>query len=231
MKCILFDLDETLSDHRYACQQGIQAIIELCPELRIKTVEQLENEFWQMLNGNYYQVLNGSLSMKDTRLQRIAALFKSCELEPPEQLTQLADAYLHHYGQSARAIPGMTEVLQRIKRQNSKVAVVTNGFKDIQRKKLADCHLQEYIDIIITSEEAGAAKPDPKIFLQALSACGVQPHETVMIGDSWVNDIAGAAAVGIKGIWLNRRNEPCPDPSVATVIHDPDELFVHLGLD
>ena len=92
MKYIFFDLDETLTDHKYACQKSIEAIIEVHDCLRVKTVEQLENEFWQMLNGNYNHVLDGSLSMKDTRIQRITALFTGCAVDPPEQLA--ADLFI-----------------------------------------------------------------------------------------------------------------------------------------
>jgi putative hydrolase of the HAD superfamily len=54
------------------------------------------------------------------------------------------------------------------------------------------------------SEEAGVAKPDPKIFEIALDRLGVGALETVMVGDSWINDIAGAAAAGLRTVWFNR---------------------------
>ena len=65
----------------------------------------------------------------------------------------------------------------------------------------------------MVSEEAGVAKPDPRIFAIALERLGADPAEAVMIGDSWVNDIAGAAAAGVRSIWFNRSDlAPPADP-------------------
>ncbi len=66
MKFVFFDLDETLSDHMYACQQGIAALMALHPGLQVKTVEQLETEFWGLLNSNYHQVLQGIITKNET---------------------------------------------------------------------------------------------------------------------------------------------------------------------
>jgi 2-haloalkanoic acid dehalogenase type II len=230
MKYIFFDLDETLSDHKHACQKGIEAIIEVHDCLRVKTAEQLENEFWQMLNGNYNHVLNGSLSMKDTRLQRIAALFTGCYVDPPQHLEELANLYVNHYELALRAIPGVIELLKLLKENEYKMAIITNGFQKVQHKKIQTCKLNAYIDHIITSEEVGVTKPDARIYREALRICNVSPNEVIMVGDSWENDIKGAHALGIKTIWLNRRNELCPDGSITNVIYEPSEIMDILNL-
>ncbi|MFD0676884.1 MULTISPECIES: HAD family hydrolase [unclassified Paenibacillus] len=230
MKYVFFDLDETLSDHRYACQNGIEAIMNLYPDLRVKTVEQLETEFWQMLNGNYNQVLSGALSLKDTRLERIAALFIGCNLKPPEDLEKLGELYVSCYDQSFRAIPGIIEVLELLKEQDRRVTVITNGFKKTQYKKLVSCKVIKYIDHIITSEEIGVPKPHKQIFMEALRICNVSSEEVIMIGDSWVNDIMGASSLGIKTLWFNRRNESCPDSSITDVIYEPHEIIDYMNL-
>ena len=54
------------------------------------------------------------------------------------------------------------------------------------------------------------AKPEPAIFVHALSQLGVDADRAVMIGDSLERDVDGAAAVGIRGIWLNRAGEASP---------------------
>ena len=69
--------------------------------------------------------------------------------------------------------------------------------------KLRYCELLELIDSITISEEAGYAKPDIRIFQTALDRLECKPEEAVVIGDSWENDILGARAAGIRGIWYN----------------------------
>jgi HAD superfamily hydrolase (TIGR01509 family) len=225
MKYIFFDLDETLSDHKYACQKGIEALMKLYPVLRVKTVEQLEFEFWQLLNSNYIQVLKGNLSMYNTRIERIAALFRGCDYDPPADIENLAEIYVKYYNQALRAIPRITEVLIKFKENNYQIVVLTNGFKEGQYKKLDSCKLTPYIDMIITSEEIGVAKPDYAIYKAALDRCNIAANEVIMIGDSWENDILSAHELGMKTIWLNRRNEKCPNSSITHIIYEPLEIL------
>ncbi|MEX1030712.1 MAG: HAD-IA family hydrolase [Paenibacillaceae bacterium] len=75
------------------------------------------------------------------------------------------------------------------------IAVVTNGFTKVQHKNLEDCNLLQYIDRIITSEEAGVSKPDKRIFEISLDKCSVAKGDVVMIGDSLTNDIEGTTVI------------------------------------
>ena len=60
-------------------------------------------------------------------------------------------------------------------------------------------------------------KPDPRIFHMALVKLGCPAGESVMIGDAWDTDIAGARAAGIRPIWFNRFGAPSPDRSVTEI--------------
>ena len=66
-------------------------------------------------------------------------------------------------------------------------------------------------DFLILSEEVGSRKPDKAIFEAALQKSGSAPNEAVFIGDAWETDMIGAANCGIKAVWLNRYNKPCPN--------------------
>jgi HAD superfamily hydrolase (TIGR01509 family) len=60
------------------------------------------------------------------------------------------------------------------------------------------------VDDVVTSAEAGAAKPDPAPFRAGLEAAGVSAAEAVHVGDSRENDVAGAAAAGIRALLVDR---------------------------
>lgn len=64
---------------------------------------------------------------------------------------------------------------------------------------------------VITSEQARCAKPRKEIFLYALENNGLEPKDTVHIGDSLEGDVYGAAAAGLKTIWLNRDAKAVPE--------------------
>src|SRR6185295_10643719 len=80
-----------------------------------------------------------------------------------------------------------------------------------------DCSLPEWlrptgildlVDDVVTSAEVGAAKPSPRVFERALGVAGVDAAEALHVGDKVDNDIEGAAAVGIRGILLQRDGDP-----------------------
>ena len=73
---------------------------------------------------------------------------------------------------------------------------------------------------VFTSEDARAYKPRPELFELALSSTGLKPDEVIHIGDSISSDIKGAAATGIRALWLNRfgRNVPCGVESISNLL-------------
>ena len=70
--------------------------------------------------------------------------------------------------------------------------------------QLAHVGLDGHLDAITFSGQVGWRKPSPRIFEAATAALGVSPAATVMVGDSAADDIRGAAAFGIRGVWLRR---------------------------
>lgn len=64
--------------------------------------------------------------------------------------------------------------------------------------------LRERLDALAISHDVGVRKPRPEIFTAALDALGVSPAETLHVGDNLEADVAGAAALGIRTVWLTR---------------------------
>lgn len=79
------------------------------------------------------------------------------------------------------------------------------------RDLLEDMGLAERVDAVVISAEHGLEKPDPKIFEKALAELGVDSSEALHVGDTWRDDIAAAAAVGMRAAWFNPDDEPLPD--------------------
>lgn len=81
-----------------------------------------------------------------------------------------------------------------------RVGLISNGNNYPARFGLADT-----FDFVLFSEECGFAKPDPRIYREALRRGGCTPGEAIHVGDSLINDVQGAQAAGIYAVWLNRR--------------------------
>ena len=87
------------------------------------------------------------------------------------------------------------------------VYLVTNGLSDVQRSRLARSPLKPFIRDIVVSQDVGAAKPDPRMFLAALERAGnPDPRDVLMLGDSLSSDICGANSAGIDSCYLNPAN-------------------------
>ena len=90
---------------------------------------------------------------------------------------------------------------------------------------LADAHLLHLVDAVVASAEAGAAKPDERLFAAALEAAGCAPGEAIHVGDSIDNDMAGATAAGIAALLLVRSGDPPPGvPAIRSLAELPAVL-------
>lgn len=129
---------------------------------------------------------------------------------------QLAEAIGHQYldilPTKTALMPDAIEVLDYLK-QKYPLTLISNGFTEVQYKKINSSGIRHYFKHIILSEEAKALKPDPKIFAYALQLNGAQAHEAIMIGDSYEADIRGAINAGIDQVYFplnNQHNENQP---------------------
>ncbi len=76
-------------------------------------------------------------------------------------------------------------------------------------------NLADFFDSVTISTHTGYAKPDPEIFQLALSTHQLAPNQAWHVGDSWSEDVLGAAAAGLGAIWLNRDKGSIPDLGIA----------------
>jgi putative hydrolase of the HAD superfamily len=109
-----------------------------------------------------------------------------------------------------------------------RVAVISNGFADLQREKLGKAQLDTWFEPILISAEVGYGKPDPRIFELALRLLELQPSECLMVGDGLEKDVQGALEVGIRAVWLDRENShehsAWPGPRIRSLSEVPGHL-------
>lgn len=100
-----------------------------------------------------------------------------------------------------RPVEGCAAVLSELKRRGYRLGVVANQIPGTA-ERLRNWNLLQFFDVIASSAELGASKPDPGIFLWALDRAGAKPESTVMIGDRIDNDILPAKALGMRTVHI-----------------------------
>jgi HAD superfamily hydrolase (TIGR01509 family) len=108
-----------------------------------------------------------------------------------------------------RPYPEATRVLDRLREEGLSVNLVSNNV-DYLPLLLANLGWSDRFDSVTYSQEAGASKPDPRIFRVALQRAGCPPSRAVFVGDSWEADYLGARSAGLRAIWLNRAGRKAP---------------------
>ena len=203
-RTVLFDIDDTLFDHRYSSRVALRDLQDRDPSgLAQLDLDDLERTHLQILNSVHRGVLDGQLTIDEARKRRFGLLYDHYGLTLPAETDAIASRYRDIYQGSWRPTPGAHEVLRLLRSEGLHVGVVSNNVVSEQRMKLDILGLTSLIDTMTISEEAGAAKPDPKIYFVALERAGARAEETVMIGDAWENDVIGARRAGLRTIWFD----------------------------
>jgi len=105
------------------------------------------------------------------------------------------------------------DVLERLSKHHV-LGALTNGNADIARLGLSP-----YFRFAFSAADVGAAKPAPHMFRAALAHTAAQPHQMIHIGDNPVDDIDGAAQLGIPTIWVNLDRRSDEAPAATRIVH------------
>lgn len=203
-KCIFFDLDHTLWDYE---TNSAETLLELYTSygLLSKGVPRYEdflNRFKKVntdLWSLYDRGLIDSEVIRKERFKQILEPFNAYELKLGEDLSR---DYLDICPRKGTLMPHALDTLNYLQ-QHYRLAVITNGFEEIQHQKLTAGKLHSYFDHIITSQKAGFKKPSREIFDCALQLNGITNVEAIMIGDNLITDIGGARNAAIDAVFFN----------------------------
>ncbi|MCI4363954.1 MAG: HAD-IA family hydrolase [Thermoplasmata archaeon] len=208
---VFFDLDDTLFDHTGTVRGALRAVRGRSSVLHKISLERLLQRYLGLIEETYPEELAGRLSAVDSRSERFRRLVEEAGGRAgPTEAAELSAFYRETYQRSRREMPGAHKLLASYRKDGTQVGVITNNREEEQVEKLEFLGLASLVDHLVTSEAAGYAKPDPRIFQEGLRRAGVLPSEARMVGDSWAADILGAASAGLPAIWFDREAAEAP---------------------
>ena len=161
--------------------------------------------------------------------ERFAALVARLGVADAGLARRLGDLHLLRVCEQVRLVEHHPALLGRL-REQVRLGLCSN-FSDSETAMvvLEQAGLASYLDAVVISEELGIRKPRPEIFEVVLRRLGVGPEATLHVGDNLRADVAGAAAVGLRTVWITRR---VPDPQRSLAAYDgprPDFQLRDLG--
>lgn len=193
--CIFLDLDGTVLDFAKSERHAFFCTMEQLGIL----VDDGDLARYHAINAALWRALErGEVSGRALRPLRFERLLSA---RGTWDWQAVNDAYVSHLACAGIPYPGAVELVRAL-RDRYRICVLTNGIRVSQQKRLEVSGLAPYVDLMITSEEAGAAKPSPRMFFMAMEHMGdADPAHYLMLGDSLSADIAGARNAGVDAMW------------------------------
>lgn len=124
-------------------------------------------------------------------------------------------------------LPGVAQTLEALREGGISMAVLTNGWNPMQRRKAERAGFRE---TVLVSSEIGVQKPAARAFEILLDALKTPPGQTWYVGDDPQGDVAGAAAAGLRTVWIDweRKTYPADAPAPDHTIARFEELLALL---
>ena len=201
----LFDLDDTLLDHRGAVSRGIVEYVGGLDDFVVEDQERSVALWHELEDRHYHRYLAGELSFAGQRRARALDFAAAHGVTLADVEADLwFDSYFENYRGAWELFDDALPCLDRLADAGWRLGVITNGELDYQRVKLERTGLTDRFEHVVASGSLGVAKPDPRIFEHACALFGVGPVDAVYVGDRLLTDAVGAASAGLTGVWLNR---------------------------
>lgn len=189
---VIFDIDNTLTDFMKMKLTAVDAAVEGMmdaglPGKKADLIKEFLEHYWKEGIEDqkiFDKILKSKLGHIDYKILASGIL-----------------AYRRSKSGTMTLYPRVNQTLMELMKMGIKLTVLSDAPKMEVWLRIVSLGLHHYFDEIITSEDFGVKKPDPKPFKKALEVLGTKPEETFMIGDWPDRDVKGAKAAGIRAVW------------------------------
>lgn len=208
IKLLTFDLDDTLWDVKSLVQRADAMMHDWILVQHPAFFEKSDfRDFTRIRAAVLRERPDIAHDLTQLRLDVLRRAFVQAGYSPEsaEVAAQGAFAEFFRGRNTVKLFPGVIDALTAL-RPDFEMYALSNGTTDTRIIGLGHLFTQHFSAISV-----GAAKPDPRMFLAAIKTAGVEPGDAIHIGDHPEQDIAAAAAVGMKTIWVNFAGQEWPD--------------------
>lgn len=206
-KYLFFDLDGTLWDFNANSED---TLLELYTHFHLdQSFEDFHSmrDLFMTVNNRLWQAYReGQIDRERLKWYRFSLLLEEAGIRDETLARELDQFYLSRSPYKTKLISGAMEVLDCLEKSYD-LHIFTNGFNDVQFKKIENSGLAPFFKTVTTAEHSGHLKPDAHIFKMALDRAGATQAESIMIGDQYHVDVIGARNAGMDQIYLMSEEE------------------------
>ncbi len=200
---LFFDLDNTLWDFTSNSKHAMEFTFN---KLRLEQKGIIFSDFFEVYQENNHKLWaafrNKEIKKKELTKQRFQLTFDTLNIEGIDALT-MNDLYLTEMPKQKCLMEGAIKLLDYLKVKGYKLYIITNGFIEVQHKKMQNSGLTPYFEKVFISEELKCPKPGRAIFEHAIKSANAKKANSLMIGDDWSGDVLGAVNFGIDVVYFN----------------------------
>lgn len=201
---IFFDLDHTLWDFDVNSGLAFEAILK--KDHPTIDVADFIDKYVPINQACWKLYQHDKITHAELRYNRLKFTFDALEYFVSDaQIESIAHEYIRLLPENNHLFDGAIEVLEYLGKKY-KLHIITNGFADVQFKKIHNSNMSGFFQTITNSEMAGVKKPNPIIFEHALNLANAQKENSLMIGDCLDADVQGALNAGLDAIFFNDKN-------------------------
>lgn len=214
---VFFDLDHTLWDFEKNSALTFQ---EILPAAKVQVPIDSFLKKYIPINFSYWKKYREEkVTKKELKYLRLKETFDALNLSVKDEVIHfLSNEYIAKLPSYNYLFEGVFEILEYLQ-QTYQLHIITNGFEEIQTKKMEKSGIYDFFDVIITSESVGVKKPNKKIFEFALESVNAKASNCIMIGDNLEADIQGALNCGMKAIHFNSERLNTIPKNITSISH------------
>lgn len=206
---LFFDLDHTLWDFETNSKETLRELF-LTHRLHETVTDDFDFFFEKYSFHNkrlWHRYNHGFIRQDELRWKRMWHALLEFKIGDETMAKKLSGEFLEILPSKKALFPHTQEILTYLTTKNYKLHLITNGFEQIQWRKLDNAQIGHYFSTVITSESACCLKPNKGIFDFAIGKAACCYQESIMLGDNLDADIVGAMNAGMDTIFVNHINE------------------------
>lgn len=206
-KNLFIDLDDTLYDFSAASREAFKETYDLLHYERFFDSFDHYTSIYSPYNLELWGLYGeGKITKEELNRRRYSHPLETVGITDPGLASTFCREALSRIPTKGNLIPGATELLEYL-RPKYRMFILSNGFKELQSRKMQTAGIDGYFDALILSEDIGVNKPNRELYEHALQSTGSRLEESIMIGDMFETDIVGAANIGMQQIYFNPKGK------------------------